>query len=195
MTTTNSQNYVSPNFAIPYVTPSNVPDNLVPIIKPIYVSLQNIIQTIITTTGIAPRNAGTILVSLNDPSALLANNMHRLYVQSSELILPGAAVNLFAPINVLTARNANASIANKPCDAFCSQAEGIPAGGIGEIILNDGVNYFLTGLIPGTRYYLDILPGKFTSIPPVASGNLEQSIGIAITETALRFWTGDRKQH
>lgn len=195
MTTTNSQNYVSPNFAVPYLTPSNVPDNLVPIIKPIYIALQNIIQTVITNTGIAARSSASVLLSLNDPSAILANNVHRLYIQSSEAIAAGAAVNLYTSIGLLTARNAKATDGTKQCDAFCSQAEGIPAGGIGEIILNDGVNYFLADLVPGTRYYLSTTAGKFTATAPVAVGNLEQALGIAITATALRFWTGNQKQH
>jgi hypothetical protein len=105
-------------------------------------------------------------------------------------------VNLYSPgLGVLSARNANATNANKPCDGFCSQPSGILAGQVGEVILNDGMNTSLSGLTVGSRYFLDTTNGLVTTTAPVAAGNLEQSLGIAITATALRFWTGKQVQH
>jgi len=190
-----SGTYNGPNIVLPYVMPANVPDALVPIIKPIYLALQNIVQAFINYCGVAPRTAGQILSSNADPSAILANNTHRFYLQAIENINQGSAINLFASAGSLFVQNANATDNTKQCDGFCSQPNGIVAGGIGEVILSDGVNSYLTGLVTGSRYYLSTTSGNYTTIPPTASGNLQQSLGIAISSTVLRFWTGNQIQH
>jgi hypothetical protein len=189
------QNYSSPNFVIPYSVPSNLPPALLPFLKPIYIGFQNIIQTLVRFAGVAPRAPGDILLSLNDPSALLTNNSHRFYTQASENILPGAAINLFPQLGILFARNANATTGAKPCDGFCSQPAGILAGGIGEVILNNGINTNLAGLVPGSRYFLGTANGSYTTVAPVAAGNLQQSLGIAIDSGSLVFFTGNQVQH
>lgn len=196
MSGSGSQNYTSPNFVIPYTMPSYVPANMVYLIKPIYIAFQNIMQNLIYYCGVAPRNPANILTSNNDPTAILANNMHRFYTQASETISEGAPVNLFAVLGSLQVQNANGVDGTKPADGFCSQTGGIAAGSVGEVILNDGVNFSLVSLTPGTRYYLSAAsPGEYTPTPPTAAGNLQQSLGIALTATSLKFWTGDQVQH
>lgn len=190
-----SGNYSSPNFVVPYAVPSNIPPSLLPIVKPIYIGFQNIIQTIIQFAGIAPRAPSAILSSNNDPTAILANNTHRFYTQATEAIAFGAAINLTPVLGVLQVRNANATTGAKPCDGFCSQPGGLAIGGIGEVILNDGVIIGLSGLVVGTRYFLATSNGNYTTAAPVAAGNLQQSLGIALTTTSFRFWTGDQIQH
>jgi hypothetical protein len=190
-----NSNFQSPNFSIPYVFPPNVPPSLVPIIKPIYMALQNIIQIFITSSGIAPRNPGAVLLSAGDPTAFLANNTHRFYVQATEHINQGSLVNLVAVLGAIQVQNANGITGAKPADGFCSQAGGIPAGGIGEVILGNGMNSSMAGLTVGARYYLSTTPGSITTSPPVAAGNLQQSVGIAVSATSLVFWTGQQVQH
>jgi hypothetical protein len=184
-----------PNFAVPYTMPDSVPPPLRSIIKPIYIALQNIIAVMTRYGGVASRSPGDILTSTNDPTAILSSNVHRFYTQATETITEGAAVNLVASLGSITVRNANATTGSKPCDGFCSQVGGLVAGQIGEVILNDGVVLTLSGLVVGTRYFLDTSNGGYTASPPVAAGNLQQYLGIAITTTALRFWTGDQTQH
>lgn len=188
--------YQGPNFAIPYVAPDNVPAPLKPIIQPIYQAMQNIIKTLITYAGIAPRDPSSILSSNNDPTALLANNVHRFYCQALEPIGQGSAVNFFAPAGVLFARNAIATDFAHQADAFCSQSGGLQAGQVGEFIWNDGVILNLTGWVPGSRYWLsESVPGSYTLTPPSAAGQITQSLGIALTATSFRFWTGVFVQH
>lgn len=190
-----SGSYTSENLVIPYVTPSNVPSSLYPFINPIYIAFQNIIQTLIYYCGISPRPANMIFSSNNDPTAILANNTHRFYTQATENISAGAAINLTAVDSILQVRNANATDNTKPCDGFCSQSGGILVGQVGEVILGDGCNSNLQGLVAGSRYYLDVNSGNYTATPPTAAGNLQQSLGIALTTTSLRFWTGSQIQH
>lgn len=188
-------NYNAPNLVIPYVVPSNIPPELLPLFKPIYNAFGNLVQALINYCGISPRSPTQILSSNGDVSAILANNVHRFYIQSSETIQPGAAINLWPNIGLLWARNANATDGTKQCDGFCNQTGGIPNGTVGEVILNDGVNNNVSGLTTGTRYYLSTSSGLYTSSPPVAAGNLQQSLGIAISPTSLRFFTGTQIQH
>lgn len=188
--------YNSPNFAIPYVAPDNTPANLKPFINPIYLAFQNLIQTLILYTGMAPRNPSSILSSDNDPTAILANNGHRFYTSALEPIAQGAPVNFFAPAGVLFARNAIASDFGHQADGFCSQVGGLVAGQIGEFIWNDGVITNLSGWVPGSRYWLDAsTPGNYTLTPPSSAGEITQSLGVAITATSFRFWTGTLVQH
>lgn len=190
-----SNNYSSPNFVIPYSMPSNVPPQLAPVVKPIYLALQNFVQTLIYSAGIAPRNASSIFSSNNDPTAVLANNGHRFYTQATETLTQGAAINLYASLGTLYARNANATDSTKPCDGFCSQQGGLLSGQVGELILNDGIIAGFSGLTVGATYYLSTVNGAYTVTPPVAVGNLQQSLGKALTATSLRFWTGQQIQH
>jgi len=187
--------YQAPNFAIPVAVPANVPSTLVPLFKPIYIAFQNIIQNLIIFSGIAPRAPDQIISSLNDPTALLANNVHRFYTQTTENISPGQLVNLVSSSGAIAARLANATDGTKECDGFCSAPAAVVAGAIGEFILNDGVISGFTTLVPGSRYYLSTTGGAVTVTAPVAAGNLQQSIGIAISSTALRFFTGKQIQH
>lgn len=193
--TPSSSNYQSPNFSIPYVFPPDVPPALIPVIKPIYMALQNLIQIMITSSGIASRNPGAVLSSAGDPTAFLANNTHRFYVQATEAIAQGAMINLVAVLGTIQVRNANATTGARQVDGFCSQTAGIAAGAIGEVVLGNGMNSFLTGMTVGSRYYLSTTNGLITSSPPVAAGNLQQSVGIAISPTSLVFWTGQQIQH
>lgn len=190
-----SQEYNSPNFALPYVMPSSIPTALQPFFKPIYTAFQSIIQNLIYYCGIAPRPPLAILSSSNDPTSILSNNVHRFYTQASEAIIQGAAVNLYASAGSLFVRNANATTSTKPCHGFCSQSGGLTAGEIGEVIVVDGCNQNLSGLTVGALYYLSTNSGQFTSNPPTASGNLQQCLGIAITANALLFLLGPQVQH
>lgn len=191
-----SSTYSSANIAIPYLAPDNVPANAKPYIQPIYTAFQNLIQVLINNGGIAPRPASAILSSVNDPTAILSDNVHRFYTIALEDIQEAAAVNLFAPSGVLFARNASATDMAHRCDGFCSQSGGLVAGQAGEFILNDGVILeAIAGLVPGARYYLSpSAPGGYTETPPSTAGQIVQYLGIAITNTSFRFLTGEPKQ-
>lgn len=190
-----TSSYNGPDIILPYVTPSNIPPDALSYIKPIYTALQNIVQTLIRFAGIAPRSPGDVLSLNGDPSTILASNVHRFYIQALEPIAQGAIINLVPSVGVLFVQNANATTGAKQADGFCSQVGGILAGGIGEVILNDGINNSFSTLTPGTRYYLSTVNGAISNVAPVAAGNLQQSVGIAINATTLYFFAGHQIQH
>ena len=194
---TGSQNYTSPvNLAIPYTMPPSVPDALKGVIKPLYIAFQNLIQTMINACGIAPRAPGQLLTLNGDPSTILTNNMHRFYIQASEAISYGSLITFVANLGTLQVKNALATSAATRADGFCSQPGGIQVGQTGEVIIHDGVIFGVSGLTTGSRYYLSPdVPGHITAVAPTVVGDIEQYVGIALTSTDFKFWSGHVVQH
>ena len=181
--------YQSPNINIPFLTPPNVPAELVPIIQPIYTAFQNLIQVLITNAGISSRPASLTLESDNDPTAYLAANVHRYYTQAQEAIAYGAPISLINFAESIAVVNANAATGLKAY-GFCSTVGGIEVGSVGEVILNDGVILNMPGpsLEVGKQYYLsDQGPGQYSLDAPTNPSSITQAVGYAITTTALLF--------
>lgn len=80
---------------------------------------------------------------------------------------------------------ATAAAAGNPAVGFVLAASltGAPA-----TIYFSGRNTAVSGLTPGTRYYLsDATPGGVTATPVTGSGKLHQFVGVAATATSLVF--------
>ncbi|CAM6053467.1 unnamed protein product [Sphagnum tenellum] len=136
------------------------------------------------------RNNSQILLSNDDPTAILSGNIHRFYCQSTENVAFGALVNLYNFGGALRARTADATDNTKPAIGFASQPGGIPNGQIGEVCLVDGVIIGAYGspLTVGSYYYLAVGDGGgITTVAPSGGGNLVQKVGLALTTTSLLF--------
>ena len=97
-------------------------------------------------------------------------------------------VNFWNDGGVLKVRNADASAGiGKKCDGYILGA--VASGATAAVYLDIGtVVTGLTGLTPGTRYFLsETAPGGLTATPPTASGHLLQELGKAISETSLKY--------
>lgn len=188
--------YNSPvNFYLPQNPPTDIKDPVAQqAFNELYNAIQNVIQALITFCGIGPQSASLWPSLAGSPSTLLEGNLNRLYVTASELIPLGAAVNLFNNAGVLNARNANATTNAKPADGFCTTSGGIALGAVGEVQLGHGV-VNLVGLVIGQRYWLSTVNGLITTVAPVAAGNIEQYVGIAIDVTSVFFNLGYWIQH
>lgn len=125
---------------------------------------------------------------------LLFNNQARFYVEASESISYGQMVNLHASGGQLFARKANATNNTKPVDGFCNTQDGVSVGETAEVILRLGLATY-SGLTPGARYYLSTTGGQVTTTAPVAAGNIEQYLGIALTSSTLLLLAGHWIQH
>lgn len=177
----------APDFAIPYTVPADTPKELVKVIEPIYRAFQNIIQTLISSGGIAARNASALQSSANDTTAYLANITHRYYTVATESILQGAPISLSNSGGNLVVINASAADNTRPCHGYCSQSGGISLGNVGEVTLGDGIVSNLNGLVPGDIYYLGVSLGSYTATPPSGGSTVVQSVGFALTTNALLF--------
>lgn len=82
-------------------------------------------------------------------------------------------------------RKANATDDTKPVNGFVPA--GIANGASGTMIAPGRVITGLSGLTPGSAYYLDTTGGAITATPPSGSGNLVQEVGVALSATDLLF--------
>lgn len=125
------------------------------------------------------------------PSSAGISNIHvqniaRLYPIFTEDVLAGAMINVYEVAGTLHARLAKAADALKPARGFVTS--NILSGNRGELDLI-GANYNLSGITPGTLYYLSptSTTGQITSISPATPGNLIQPVGFGISSTAIWF--------
>jgi hypothetical protein len=183
--------YSSPiNFNIPQKSPENVPPQLRPIVDDIYTALQNIIKILVDNAGLGSQLPAQWAQLAGIPgSTYKAANLGRLYVTAFEAIQQGAMVNFFLDAGILKARNANATTSVKMCNGFCSTPGGLAPGISGEFISGLGT-VAISGLTIGTRYYLSTVNGLITAVAPVAAGNIEQFVGIALQPSLLLFNCG-----
>jgi len=163
-------------------------------LRALHDTLNQVIVALTQFCGIGPRYPTLWPVLDQQTTTLLPSNLLRFYLQASENIAAGALVNLHNVAGQLRVRNANATNNTKPCDGYCPSPTGIVSGIVGEVILTKGV-VTRAGLVTGTRYYLDTVNGGVNAVAPVAAGNIEQYIGIALSSTALFLNTHYWIQH
>lgn len=166
--------------------PETSDPRLFAVLTPVYNALLQLQQAITNYAG-ADQQPSAQWNQLRATDTILAQNAHRLYVPASEAISYGAMTNLYNNAGTLNARNANATNNTKPAYGFCSQAGGtLGAGAYTEVIVLTGL-VGTSGLTPGTRYFLSTTNGLITSVAPVAAGNIEQVVGVALSATEFLF--------
>jgi hypothetical protein len=112
-------------------------------------------------------------------------NITRTFAKATEVIAYGAICSFVNNAGVLGVRNANATGATRLAKAFCNVTTGMAIGDTGEFIL---LGYIpITGLTPGSDYFLSTVNGALTVTKPVAAGNVSQYVGFALGTTGLYF--------
>lgn len=192
-TTANFQYNAPTDFRIAQL-PEGLPPEQQAAFSQIYSAIQQIIFSLVNNCGVGPRNVNQWVELNGNTTTVLQGNLSRFYIQATELIPFGAAVNLFNSGGTLLARNANATDGTKPCRAFCTTSGGIAAGAVGEVQVALGT-IPIAGLIPGSSYWLSTTNGLIVNGAPAAAGNLEQYVGFALSTTILAFNVGAGIQH
>lgn len=105
-------------------------------------------------------------------------------IQATEAIAAGAWVNVYNSAGNLRVRNADATAAGKEANGFVLSAIANAATGT---VYFDGNNTALSGLTVGDVLFLSTTPGVATAIPPSASGNVIQALGVALSTTESTF--------
>lgn len=155
-------------------------------LAPIYQALQTLQQAITTYTGmVVPFSE--YWPSLHPSETIFPQNQNRLFPIFSENVAAGAMVNLWNDAGVVKARYANATNNTKPCHGYAPSSVISPANG--EVVLFNGLNLSITGMTPGQRYWLNTTNGQIVAGPPVAAGNIEQTVGLALSSTVFYFIT------
>lgn len=123
---------------------------------------------------VATGPAGTLDASLF-PAGI---GMDIVMYPATEALAAGAQVNLYNNSGALSARNADATAANggKKGDGFVIAS--VTSGGTATIYRSGGVNTGVSGLTPGSDYYLGS-GGGVTTTQNVTAGQTDQYIGKA----------------
>jgi hypothetical protein len=116
----------------------------------------------------------------------LANGYQTMSVTVTETIAAGAMINLWASSG-LKVRNADNTDVTKQADGFA--LTGAASGAI-TIVIGSAPNTQQSSLTVGTRYFLGTA-GAVTATAPSSSGDLVQSLGIAVTTTELQVIIGN----
>lgn len=110
-------------------------------------------------------------------------------VAAFENVSAGDFLSIFNDTGTAKARKADASTEGKEAIGYTLSA--VTAGQM-VTVYHEGSNNGLTGLVPGTRYYLsDSTPGGFTATPVTGTGKVSQYLGTASSTTALVFEATD----
>ena len=149
----------------------------------VYASIQQIINSLVNYCGIGQQLPANWSSLAGSSATLLTGNLRRFYAVASENINYGAIISLVnGGSGTVKARNANATNNTRIADGFCSTVGGVTTGNAGEFILGSGV-VPINALTPGQRYWLAPTNGLIQNAAPVAAGNIEQLLGIAIDAT------------
>jgi hypothetical protein len=105
-------------------------------------------------------------------------------VVASEALSGGNLINLWLDGATLKMRKADATTAGKEADGYVKDA--VLNGASGTAFF-DSINTGISGLTPGTIYFLDTTAGGVTATAPSATGNVVQEIGKASATGELIF--------
>lgn len=160
----------------------------------VYNTMQQIFNTFVDQCGIGSQASALWDQLAGTSGTIVASNMNRFYVTAFEPLSFGSMLNLVLDAGIIKAQLASAVDNTKPAQGFCN-SPGVVAGKIIEMVLHTGMAK-VTGLTVGTKYYLSATtPGLVTAAKPVAAGNIEQYLGVAITTGDLFFYTHHWIQH
>lgn len=151
----------------------------------IYDFIRQVILTFVRYCGIGTYDTSFWPLLAKNPGQLLfEGNVNKIYVIANGTFAKGAYVSVFNNAGVMTAFRAQANTISNQADGFANSDA--VAGQLVEVIMSRGLNPWLTGLTIGQRYWLSLtVAGGIQTTAPVAAGNIEQYLGMAMTTTSL----------
>lgn len=164
-------------------TPEDVPANLFGAFFRVYNAIQSLAAAVSKFAGVDPEPS-QYWPQLTVDDSVFAGNMNRWYVQCAEAITYGAVVSAVFGAT-LQVRNANATDNTRPAHGICNTVGGGSVGGYIEVLVGTGMVAGIGGMTPGTRYFLSTANGIITNAAPVAAGNIEQVVGLALASNRL----------
>lgn len=123
--------------------------------------------------------------AINIMATTLDTMQCRIPVVFKEAVALGAMVNIYPDTagTGLFARQAINTSMGMMAHGYCPEND-VQIDDVGEIIAM-GIHPFITGLTPGTTYYLSGTAGIVTPSKPVGAGRIVQPIGFATSSTQL----------
>ncbi|KEZ78303.1 hypothetical protein [Salinisphaera hydrothermalis] len=107
---------------------------------------------------------------------------------ATEALNGGDFVNIYSASGTASVRKADATAEGKEANGFVLDSA---ASGASVTVYREGLNNALSGLSPGTDYFLSAAnPGQPTDTPPSSTGNVVQYIGRSSTDANISFEPG-----
>ena len=129
--------------------------------------------------------AAGVLDSTVLPPGVGANTKPAL---TSEALAAGNLVNVYSNAGVVTVRKADATTPGKRANGFVLAAFG--AATTATVYFGHQLNNAITGLTPGTDYFLNTTAGGVTTTSPTTVGQVSQFVGTATAAGELEFAPG-----
>lgn len=109
----------------------------------------------------------------------------RMNFTAAETIQPARLIWLDGTAGESRMWNADATAGiNRVAYGICVEPQAVAAGGRGRVILFDGLLSGITGVAPGTVYWLGVA-GQFSPVMPGAGGWTQQKVGLGITGNSI----------
>ncbi len=173
------------NIGLPQL-PTNVDPKIEPDLRDLYNALRNLSRLIGQYGGFeTPSDA----YQTSEQAAYTSGvAKQRVYAIADETVGYGAALHLYDVLGVLHARFANATDDTRPCSGLCNSAGTATVGETVEAVLPGNSVTSISGLTPGSRYYLHTVDGAISSGAPAVPGNIREVLGFALNEQCFFFF-------
>lgn len=167
---------------LPAQPSETLPPELYPHFAQVFQAIQNLLRGVSQYCGIdAPTE--DIWSALTYQETLLAGNLTRMYPVASVAITRGQVINLFNNAGVLSGRLAVATSATTMAHGVANSDAAI--GERFEMNWLRGTIDSIGGLTLGTLYWLSTTAGAIQNTAPVAAGQIQQQVGLALTASTL----------
>lgn len=167
---------------LPALPEDNIPTELYDNFLQLHRAIQNLLRGVSRYCGIdAPSQ--DIWPQITFTETLLSGNLTRLYVPASVAISRGQVVNLHDNAGILSARLAVATSAATMAHGIANTTVGV--GGTVELNILRGTLDSVGGMTLGTVYWLSTVAGAIQNTAPVAVGQIQQTIGLALDPDSL----------
>lgn len=167
------------------LTPESAPPELYNEFYKVYTAIHNLERFLSQYAGVDEwATASWTQISIDQ--TIYDGNLNRWYAKQFEPLSFGQAVAVVVDAGELKVRKANATNNTKPCVGFVSSNDHtIAAGQFCEVTVGTGLIKGITGMVPGSRYFLSTVDATITNVAPVAAGNIEQVVGLALASNRL----------
>lgn len=165
--------------------PSGLSDKDAALVLPLYRAINSLAQQLAVQSGSVQFSAAE-QASVDQLTKFTSQRTRKLFVKAGEALSFGNLVSLSISAGKIVAHKADATNLSRPAHAIIDVPTGIASGAFGEAIFMQGKSSGISGTSFGTAYYLSTA-GQVQSTPPVATGVLNQLVGIGLGSAGFYF--------
>lgn len=165
--------------------PAGLSDKDAALVLPLYRAINSLAQQIAVQSGAVQYDAAE-QASIDQFTKFTSQRTRKLFVKAGEALSFGNLVSLSIVSGKIVAFKADATNLSRPAHAIVDVPTGIALNAFGEVIFMQGKSSGVSGTSFGTAYYLSTA-GQVQSTPPVATGVLNQRVGLGLGSAGFYF--------